>query len=67
MTATEYDRLRAAVIANGSERYVILFDRRHTGQALAVAKRWARDPELSFSDYDFWRLAKNIDKPCYVG
>lgn len=44
--------LNAVALPKGEERYVLLFDDDHYGEALRTLGRWAGDKELSFSWWD---------------
>lgn len=63
----EHETLRLAAIVKGSERYVFLFQAKRAQEALAIAGRWARDPQLSFSYRDLAKLAIGISKGSYIG
>ncbi len=50
-------------LCKGRERYVLLFDDAHRGEALRMLGRWAGNPELDFTWCDFATLAWRIKQP----
>jgi len=51
----------------GFERYILLFDDEHQGEALRTLCRWACDPGLSFDWFDAVKLAMRIKEEACRG
>lgn len=51
----------------GAERYVLLFDDEHQGEALRTLGRWACDPGLSFDWFDAVKLSMRIKEEACRG
>lgn len=55
------------IYPRGNERYILLFDDEHYGEALRTLGRWACNPGLSFDWYDAVKLSVRIKEEACRG
>lgn len=51
-------------LGKDNERFVVLYSDTQEAECLSTLKRWAENPELSFTPYDAYQLSKQVREKC---